>query len=279
MESARHEFVGRTVAGYAIDAWLGSGANAEIYLATHRHRQQTVALKLVAPRWRTDPRAVERFLREGELMASIDHPSVPRVWERGESRGLLYIAMTYADGRDLMQLLEREGPLPLARTLSLVEQLACVLDTLHAARLAHVDVKPTNILVGWDEHVYLTDFGRARRTSERKAVFEALDIAALANVAYRCLVGVPATELEALEENRCGMRPVACARSDVPASLDEVLAEATARPPTSRYPTAGELARALRLAAGRPEADAAGGRPRKSRLRQRLRLPHVRLSR
>ena len=276
MESARHELVGRTVAGFAIDAWHASGANGDIYLATHRPGQQTVALKVVAPGLRTDPRAVERFLREGELMASIDHPSVPRVWERGESHGLLYIAMTYAEGRDLMQLLEREGPLPLARTLSLVEQVARALDSLHAACLAHVDVKPTNILVGWDEHVYLIDFGRARRTSERKAFFEARDITALANVAYRCLVGVPATELEALEENRRGMRPVACARSDVPSSLDQVLAEATSRPPTNRYSTAGELARALRLAAG-PEADATAGRPRKTRLRRWL--SHARLAR
>ena len=256
MALAPGELIGRNVAGYRIDAWLGSGGNADIYLATHRQQQRKVALKLLSAKLRQHPGALERFMLEGELMASLDHPNIPRVLERGEGDGRLYIAMTYAEGCDLMQLLERDGPLPLARAISIVEQLARALDALHTVSLVHVDVKLTNILAGSDGQIYLIDFGRARRLIERDASLEALDIAALANVAYRCLVGVPATELEALEENRNGIRPVSTVRPDVPPSVDDVLEEATARPATNRYPTAGELARGLRRAAAQPAAEA-----------------------
>jgi serine/threonine-protein kinase len=258
MSDAPHERVGTTLDGYVIEAGLGSGANADIYLATHPRLQQKVAVKVPSSTSRMGAEAGERLRREGELMASIDHPGIPRVYAHGESDGVPYIAMAYAEDRDLMSCLERDGPLSLAGALSVVDQLASVLDALHAADVVHTDVKLSNILVGSGGRIYLSDFGKARHTHEHPALLRARahDIAAVAGVAYRCLVGVPTTELEALTANREGMRSIASIRGDVPASVDGVLAEVTAQPPA--YRTADELAQALRHAAATPPSFARG---------------------
>src|SRR6266516_2535506 len=95
-----------------------------------------------------DERFRSRFLVEAELAASLDHPSIVTVFDAGEADGLLYIAMRLVEGTDLQTVIERERPLALDRTASIIAQVASALDAAHAKGLIHRDVKPANVLTG-----------------------------------------------------------------------------------------------------------------------------------
>ena len=268
MSDVPQELVGTTLDGYSIEAGLGSGSNADIYLARHPSLELKVAVKVPSRTSRMGAESGERLLREGELMASFDHPGIPHVYGHGESGGVFYLAMAYAESRDLMHCLERDGPLSLVQMLSVVDQLASVVDTLHAADIVHTDAKLSNILLGSSERIYLSDFGRARPIRKHLALprARACDIAAVASVAYRCLMGVPKTELEAVIANREGLRSIASARGDVPASVDGVLA----RVRSHAYLTADELAQSLHHAAETPPTFAQPRRIGLNRMRRLL---------
>src|SRR5262249_25357850 len=111
----------------------------------------------------------ERFLRESEIAASIDHPHVIPIYDAGESEdGVLFIAMRYVAGTDLKALLRRDGALETMRALALVRQVADALDAAHEHGLVHRDVKPANVLIadrGGSEHAYLSDFGLTKSGS------------------------------------------------------------------------------------------------------------------
>src|SRR5206468_2174108 len=110
--------------------------------------KRKVALKLLAPELAEDDRFRERFLRESQLAASLDHPNVVPVYEAGEveRERLLYIAMRYVPGTDLRTLLRAEGVLDSTRALELASQLlAGALDAAHERGLIHRDVKPSNV--------------------------------------------------------------------------------------------------------------------------------------
>src|SRR5438067_12548484 len=102
---------GMRLLDYRVEAVLGRGGMSVVYRAEDLRLKRKVALKLLAPQLAEDERFRERFLRESELAASIDHPHVIPIYEAGEVAGLLYIAMRYVEGSDLKRLLEAEGAL------------------------------------------------------------------------------------------------------------------------------------------------------------------------
>ena len=102
---------GTRLLDYRIEAVLGRGGMSVVYLAEDLRLRRKVALKLLAAELAEDERFRERFLRESELAASIDHPNVVPIYDAGEAEGLLYIAMRYVAGTDLKVLLRREGAL------------------------------------------------------------------------------------------------------------------------------------------------------------------------
>src|SRR5262245_54398178 len=157
---------GAEVAGYRIEALLGCGGMGVVYLAEQLRLKRQVALKLLAPELAANQRFRERFLRESELAASLDHPNIVPIYDAGEAEGRLYIAMRYVEGTDLSMLLAHEGRLEPERAVTIIAALAGALDAAHARALVHRDVKPANVLLAQDEHVYLADFGLTRSASE-----------------------------------------------------------------------------------------------------------------
>src|SRR4051794_6299948 len=132
-----------------------------VYQATDRRLNRPVAIKLIADDRSEDPSFRDRFEREAQLTASIDHPNVIPVYAAGEIDDQLYLATRYVDGTDLHQLLRSQGPLPPERAADIVRQVAEALDAAHFTGLVHRDVKPANVLLS-GRHVYLSDFGLTR---------------------------------------------------------------------------------------------------------------------
>src|SRR5262245_26256025 len=142
-----------------------------VYLAEDLRLKRRVALKLLATGLAEDESFRDRFLRESELAASIDHPHIVPIYEAGTTGALLFIAMRFVDGRDLRVRLQR-GRLDPAETIGILAQVASALDAAHARGLVHRDVKPSNVLLDpaarpdGSDHVYLADFGLTKRVSE-----------------------------------------------------------------------------------------------------------------
>ncbi len=157
---------GSTFSGYRIEAEAGRGGMGIVYRATQVALGRPVALKLIAANFAGDRSFRERFKREWETAASIDHPNVIPVYEAGEAEEHLFIAMRYVEGLDLANLIAREPEFDPERAVRIVAQVASALDAAHARGLVHRDVKPANVLIGAEEHVYLTDFGLTKHASQ-----------------------------------------------------------------------------------------------------------------
>src|SRR6188472_2998740 len=141
---------GSVFAGHRIEMVAGRGGMGVVYKATQLALDRTVALKVIAAGLLDDQTVRSRFVRESKVAASIDHPNVIPIYYAGEEDGVAYIAMRYVPGDDLRSLVRRERKLEPRRAARLIA---------HVAGLVHRDVKPANVLLGPDEHVYLTDFG------------------------------------------------------------------------------------------------------------------------
>jgi len=136
-----------------------------VFRATQVALGRLVAVKAIAPGLTEDADFRERFQRESQIAASIDHPNVIPVYEAGELDGTLYLIMRWVDGTDLTALLASSGRLAPARAVRLLTPVASALGAAHRRGLVHRDVKPGNVLIsrggesGDDEHIYLTDSG------------------------------------------------------------------------------------------------------------------------
>jgi len=120
--------IGGVLAGYRVEALLGRGGMSVVYLAQDLRLKRRVALKLLAPELAGDAEFRERFLRESELAASIDHPAIVPIYDAGEADGQLHIAMRYVEGTDLKSVLRQETTLEPRRALTIAAQLADALE-------------------------------------------------------------------------------------------------------------------------------------------------------
>jgi serine/threonine protein kinase len=269
--------IGSEFAGYRIEDVAVRGGMGVVYRATQLRLTRTVALKLVTPELARDTSFRERFRREWMIAASIDHPNVIPVYEAGEEDGALYIAMRWVEGTDLRQLIDR-GPVEPARAAHLVSQVARALDAAHQRGLIHRDVKPANILITGQDHVYLTDFGLTKHATsisgltktgqwvgtvdymapeqiEGGTVSPRSDVYSLGCVLFEALTGRTPykreNDLAKLWAHVYAEPPsVAEVSPDLPAGFDGIVRRATAKDPAERYASAGELGDAVVAAAG-----------------------------
>src|SRR6478735_8802793 len=158
---------GTDFVGYRMEEVIGRGGMGVVYRAHDLRLKRTVALKLMAPELALDQRFRERFAREAEMAMSLEHPNVVPIYDASDIDGRLYLAMRYVEGTDLRALLRAEGGLGAARSLATCSQVAKALDAAHAKGLVHRDVKPSNVLLDANDHVYLADFGLTRRLAEQ----------------------------------------------------------------------------------------------------------------
>ncbi len=241
-----------------------------VFRATQLALGRPVALKLIATAYASDIAFRDRFRREWETAASIDHPNVIPLYEAGEANDHLFIAMRWVEGRDLSYLLHYERQLAPDRAVRIISQVAAALDAAHARGLVHRDVKPANVLVAAEDHVYLTDFGLSRDAGASRMTRTGLfvgsvdyaapeqvrgeatsartDVYALGAMLYQVLTGaVPfarPTDVAKMYAHITEPPPAVTAlRPDVPAAFDAIVARAMAKDAVDRYASAGELAR------------------------------------
>jgi predicted Ser/Thr protein kinase len=281
--------IGGQLGSYLIESVIGRGGMSVVYRAKHARLGTSVALKVLAPELGSDDSFRERFLREAQMAAAIDHEHVVPIHDMGLHEGSLYIVMRYVAGGDLKALLATSGPLDAERALSLLRPVAYALDAAHAHGLVHRDVKPANILLqqstatGEIEHVYLTDFGIAKSSSisgltraggligtveymppeqvEGGRVSAQTDVYALAGVFYECITGRIPFERELAQGALPPLgpvEPVSRMRPELPAALDGVIAKALSRHPTDRYATCEQFLHACSYVLESRTADAPG---------------------
>jgi hypothetical protein len=269
---------GEEIAGYRIEGLLGRGGMGEVYRATQLSLARLVALKLIAAELARNHEFQSRFRREAQVAASLEHPNVLPVYEVGDADGLLYLSMRYVDGPNLAQLLVG-GPLEPARAVGVVAGVADALDEAHAHGLVHRDVKPANVLLeprGSSEHAFLSDFGLSKLASVSESptqtgqllgtvdylapeaigtglVDARSDVYALGCVLWEALTGTvvfPRESLMAKLWAHVYEEPpsLASVRPGLAAGLDDVLRRALAKEPSGRYPSAGDLGRAVTAA-------------------------------
>jgi len=263
------------VAGYRIDGVLGEGGMGTVYRATQLSLNRTVALKVLAGELSDDSGFRERFRREGQLQAIIDHPHIVTVYEAGATEHGLFLAMRLVRGPNLKDAIVA-GELDPHRTVALLAQVADALDSAHEVGLIHRDVKPQNILIGARDHAYLADFGLMKApdadsltqtgqfvgtidyVSPEQARGEGAsgrsDVYALAGVLYECLTGdIPfdrPSEAAILYAHMVEPPPKPSEHAELPEGLDMVVATGMAKDQDDRYATAGEMIRAAADALG-----------------------------
>jgi serine/threonine-protein kinase len=147
---------------YKVLSRLGAGGMADVFLAEDQQLGRKVALKLLHRRFAEDPDFVERFRREAQAAAGLQHPNVVSVYDRGSFEDTYYIAMEYLPGRSLKQLIRQEAPLDPIRAIDITIQILKAARFAHRRGVIHRDLKPHNVIVDDADQAKVTDFGIAR---------------------------------------------------------------------------------------------------------------------
>ena len=271
--------VGTRIGDYNVTGLLGKGGMGMVYRAEDLRTSEPVALKVLAAELAENQAFIERFLREAEYAASVQHAHVVRVLASGRADGHVFMAQQIVEGTDLKALLALEGSLDAARALSILGQVAEALDAVHDAGLLHRDVKPANVLIGDGGDVYLTDFGLSKHpTADTHALTAAgefvgtlyyaapeqvlgkevgpeADVYSFGCVLYECLTGerpfLGERAAELLDAHIEDPPPkVITKRPDLNPAIDEVIAVAMAKQPKERFARATVVVEAARTALG-----------------------------
>jgi len=272
---------------YRIVRKLGTGGMANVYLAEDEVLGRRVAIKILNDRHAGDDQFVERFRREAKNAASLSHPNIVSIYDRGEAEGTYYIAMEYLDGRSLKELIVARGPAPVNVAIDYARQILAAIRFAHRHGIVHRDIKPHNVLVDAEGRLKVTDFGIARAGTSQMTeagsiigtaqylspeqakgapVDQTSDLYSVGVVLYELLTGVVPfsgdTPVEiAMKHLSMTPEPPSAKRAEIPRELDLVVLRALAKDPADRYQSAEEmdadLARVARGAAISPATEEA----------------------
>jgi serine/threonine-protein kinase len=283
---------GQIFAGYTIGRILGAGGMGEVYLARHPRLPRHDALKVLGVEVSHDEEYRQRFNQEAEMVATLRHPNIVTIYDRGDFDGQLWIAMEFVDGTDASRLLTDKYPkgIPPAEVVRIITPIADALDYAHGRGLLHRDIKPANILLGVpesaDDRIMLVDFGVARWIGQSSDLTGAdmtvgtvnyaapeqlkgeqidghADQYSLAATAYHLLTGAapfansnPAVVIG----NHLSAQPppIGTDHPDL-ARLGPVFARALAKDPSDRFDQCGDFATAMRDALGSAALGSAAG--------------------
>jgi len=268
---------GDVFVNHRIEGLAGRGGMGVVYRAIDLDLDRTVALKVIAPALADDPDFRARFVAESKAAASIEHPHVIPVYYAGEREGVLFIVMRYVDGPDLRALVRAEGRLDEGRAARVVAQVGGALDAAHSHGLVHRDVKPANVLLGAEDHAYLTDFGLTKRAASTaglsrtggwvgtlgfvapeqirgERVDARTDVYALGCVLVHALTGGPPFVRDSDEATLWAHLHAPPPVDRVPEAFAGLVERALAKDPEDRFPSAGDLGRAALAAAGETTA-------------------------
>jgi eukaryotic-like serine/threonine-protein kinase len=277
--------VGRVFSNrYEIQRELAQGGMAEVYLARDRLLDRPVALKALFPEYAREPSFVERFRREAQAAANLNHPNIVAIYDWGQETGTYFIVMEYVEGRSLRDVIRHDGPIDGSHAAEIAAEIASALGFAHRTGVVHRDVKPGNVLITQSGIVKVTDFGIARagasdgltqtgsvmgtatyfspEQAQGLPVDGRSDVYSLGVVLYEMVTGVaPFTGdspvAVAYKHVREAPVPPSRRNPDIPPDLEQIILTAMAKDPDLRYQSADDLrADLLRFRRGRPLAAA-----------------------
>jgi eukaryotic-like serine/threonine-protein kinase len=261
---------------YELHRRLGRGGMAEVYLARDQMLDRPVAVKVLFPALATDAGFVERFRREAQSAANLQHANIVSVFDWGEANGTYFIVMEYVEGHTLAEILRDDGRVHPDRAAEIAADIAAALGFAHRNGVVHRDVKPGNVLVTHDGSVKVADFGIARAISDHSdqnltktgsvmgtatyfspeqargaPVDPRSDLYSLGCVLYEMTTGqapfsgesAVAIAYKHVQENPVPPRQIDPA---LPETLEAITLKCLAKNPANRYPTAQDLRADLR---------------------------------
>ncbi len=250
---------------------IGSGGMADVYKAVDEVLGRTVAVKVLHPRYASDPGFVQRFRHEAASAANLSHPNIVNIYDWGQDGETYYIVMEYVRGSDLKSLVEDRGPFPPRRAAEYGAQVAAALSVAHGYDIIHRDIKPQNIVLTPDGTIKVMDFGIARagntnmtqtgsvlgtaqyvspEQAQGRPLGPTSDLYSLGIVLYELSTGrLPfdgdtpvSVALKQVNEAPVPPRQIDPA---IPAALEAVILKAMAKKPQERYQSAEEMRRDL----------------------------------
>lgn len=262
---------------YELHRQIARGGMADVFLARDQLLDRPVAVKVLFPQFASDPSFVERFRREAQSAANLNHPNIVGVYDWGEEQGTYFIVMEYVDGRSLAEILRAEGMLHPDRAADVTTDVAAALSFAHRNGVVHRDIKPGNIIIAPSGQVKVTDFGIARafggggtdanltqtgsvmgtatyfspEQAQGQSVDPRSDLYSLGVVLYEMLASRPpftgdSAVTIAYKQVQEKPAPPSEINGRIPSSIEAIVMKLLAKDPADRYPSAEDLRADLR---------------------------------
>ncbi len=275
------DLIGQCLGQYEILALLGKGGMAAVYRARQLTIKREVAIKVIKPDVAESDGLARRLEREAEMMASLNHRHIAKLFDYGQQDDVIYLVMELLTGGSLADLI-KHGPVPLARTSRILGEIASALDFAHHRGIIHRDLKPQNVLFDEDGSAILTDFGLAKLLHDSTVLTQSgavtgtpaymapeqwrgegldarTDVYALGNIVFEMVTGRPpfvGETLFTMLHLHVNEPPPPIRDPDVPVGIERVVHKALAKDPASRFESASGMAKAFDAALNNQPAPA-----------------------